>query len=172
MINVMEINGYKAVIAFDPEIDMFRGEFVGLNGGADFYAADVRGLHAEAEKSLQVFLDVCKEQGIEPRKDFSGKVLLRLPPEVHAASTIAAQAAGKSFNQWAAEALEQVVHAGDFPVVALAVPVVSDPSAKKGRRLNTARAKARTEPKPAPAPLTRRMKYGRAKPTESNAAKK
>jgi predicted HicB family RNase H-like nuclease len=28
--NVMEINGIKAVIAFDPEINMFRGEFVGL----------------------------------------------------------------------------------------------------------------------------------------------
>ncbi len=40
----MEINGYKAVIQFDPDIDMFRGEFVGLNGGADFYAHDVAGL--------------------------------------------------------------------------------------------------------------------------------
>jgi predicted HicB family RNase H-like nuclease len=107
MINVMNINGYQAVIAFDPEIDLFRGEFVGLNGGADFYAADVPGLHAEGEKSLQVFLDVCKEQGIEPRKDFSGKVLLRLPPDIHAASTVAAQAAGKSLNQWALEALER-----------------------------------------------------------------
>jgi len=35
MMNVMEIDGVKAVIAFDPEINMFRGEFVGLNGGAD-----------------------------------------------------------------------------------------------------------------------------------------
>jgi len=33
MKNVMEINGVNAVIAFDPEINMFRGEFVGLNGG-------------------------------------------------------------------------------------------------------------------------------------------
>ena len=30
-------DGYKAVIAYDPEIEMFRGEFVGLNGAADFY---------------------------------------------------------------------------------------------------------------------------------------
>ena len=40
MMNVMEINGVKAVITFDPEINMFRGEFVGLNGGADFYSTD------------------------------------------------------------------------------------------------------------------------------------
>ena len=35
MRNVMEFEGgYKAVITYDPEIEMFRGEFVGLNGGA------------------------------------------------------------------------------------------------------------------------------------------
>jgi len=38
--NIMTIGGYQAVIAFDPDMQMFRGEFVGLNGGADFYAAD------------------------------------------------------------------------------------------------------------------------------------
>ena len=36
--NTMTISGYQAVIAFDPDIQMFRGEFAGLNGGADFYA--------------------------------------------------------------------------------------------------------------------------------------
>jgi predicted HicB family RNase H-like nuclease len=34
-------------------------------------------------------------------------MLLRLSPEVHAAAAIAAQAAGKSLNQWAAEELER-----------------------------------------------------------------
>ncbi len=41
MNNVVEINSEKAVIAFDPEIQMLRGEFVGLNGGADLYAENV-----------------------------------------------------------------------------------------------------------------------------------
>ena len=31
----MEVGGYQAAIQFDPDIEMFRGEFVGLNGGAD-----------------------------------------------------------------------------------------------------------------------------------------
>ncbi|WP_323034180.1 hypothetical protein [Pararhodobacter sp.] len=29
--NTMTINGYQAIISFDPDIQMFRGEFVGLN---------------------------------------------------------------------------------------------------------------------------------------------
>ena len=83
--NTMTINGYQAVISFDPDIQMFRGEFVGLNGGADFYAADVKGLQREGEISLRVFLDACKRRGIEPRRLFSGKFSLRLDPAIHEA---------------------------------------------------------------------------------------
>ena len=107
MINVMTIEGFKAVIAFDPDIQMFRGEFVGLNGGADFYAADVEGLKREGEVSLRVFLDACTKRGIEPRKHFSGKFVLRLDPEIHEAATVAATAAGQSLNQWAQDILHR-----------------------------------------------------------------
>ncbi|EID3926152.1 hypothetical protein LCC41_004235 [Salmonella enterica] len=44
MINILNIDGQKAVITFDPEIEMFRGEFICLNGGADFYAYSVEEL--------------------------------------------------------------------------------------------------------------------------------
>lgn len=42
--NNMNINGYDAIISYDPEINMFRGEFVEINGGADFYASTVNDL--------------------------------------------------------------------------------------------------------------------------------
>lgn len=68
MNNVMTFeDGYKAVIAYDPEIEMFRGEFVGLNGAADFYAADLEGLKREGKTSLEIFLEVCAERGSPPR---------------------------------------------------------------------------------------------------------
>jgi len=79
MMNIMEINGYKAIIQYDPEIEMFRGEFIGINGGADFYAKDIEGLRAEGEISLNVFLEMCLEDGVEPRKEYSGKFNLRIP---------------------------------------------------------------------------------------------
>ena len=109
--NIMTINGYQAVISYDPDIQMFRGEFVGLNGGADFYAKDVDGLRREGEISLRVFLDACAEDGIDPRKHFSGKFSLRVDPELHEAATIAAAAHGQSLNQWAAEAIRQAARA-------------------------------------------------------------
>jgi predicted HicB family RNase H-like nuclease len=36
-------------------------------------------------------------------------MLLRVPPEIHGRALVAAQAAGKSLNQWATEVLEQAV---------------------------------------------------------------
>ncbi|MDR0843274.1 MAG: type II toxin-antitoxin system HicB family antitoxin [Acidobacteriota bacterium] len=105
--NILTINGYRAVISFDPDIQMFRGEFVGLNGGADFYAKDVDGLKREGEISLRVFFEACRQRGIEPSKHFSGKFSLRVDPATHEAAAIAAAAQGQSLNQWAAETIRQ-----------------------------------------------------------------
>jgi predicted HicB family RNase H-like nuclease len=109
MMNIMEINGYRAVVQYDPEIEMFRGEFIGLNGGADFYAKDIEGLRKEGEISLKVFLDMCQEDGVEPRKEYSGRFNLRVSPELHAEIATRAAAAGKSLNQWVADALDESV---------------------------------------------------------------
>jgi len=102
---VMEINGVKAVIAFDPEINMFRGEFVGLNGGADFYSTDIDGLRREGETSLKVFLDMCAEEGVSPYRKTSGRLNLRLSQEVYDKATTLAKASGKSLNAWIADVI-------------------------------------------------------------------
>lgn len=64
--NVMTLDGYHAKIQYDEELDLFRGEILALNGGADFYGKDPKELRAEFKKSLQVFLEVCEEKGIQP----------------------------------------------------------------------------------------------------------
>ncbi|MDN5938488.1 MAG: type II toxin-antitoxin system HicB family antitoxin [Salinisphaera sp.] len=107
MINLMNINGYDAVIQYDPEIKLFRGEFTCLNGGADFYADSIEALEAEGAKSLEVFLQMCAEDGVEPRRQFSGKFMVRVPPKVHALATEAAAAKGVSLNQWVQQTLER-----------------------------------------------------------------
>jgi len=110
MKNVMEFDGgYKAVIAYDPEIGMFRGEFVGLNGGADFYAKDADGLRQEGDASLRVFLRMCEEDGVSPRKT-GGKFALRLNPDVHARAGLIAKAQGLSLNQWISRVIEEAVN--------------------------------------------------------------
>ncbi len=107
--NLMTIDGYHAKIEYDEELDLFRGEILGLSGGADFYGKNPKELRVEFKKSLQVFLEVCEEKGIEPRRHFSGKFNLRITPELHEKLAIAAQAQGKSINSLAQEALQERV---------------------------------------------------------------
>ncbi len=109
MINLMNIGGYKAVINYDPEIEMFRGEFIGLNGGADFYATNVKALHKEGKASLEMFLGMCKKDGVEPEKHYSGKFNVRLNSDLHANLVVAATAEGKSINQWVVDVLSSSI---------------------------------------------------------------
>ena len=107
--NMMEVDGYKAKIEYDPELDQFRGEILGLNGGADFYGKSPASLRKEFKNSLKAFLDVCEENGINPTKEFSGKFNLRIPPGLHSEIAARATAEDKSINQWVSEVLKHSV---------------------------------------------------------------
>jgi predicted HicB family RNase H-like nuclease len=106
MRNIVDIDGHKALVSFDPELEMLRGEFLGLSGGADFYAESVDGLLVEGRKSLEVYLEMCREKSIEPFKAFSGRFNVRLNPALHEAAVVAAAAESKSLNDWVSEAIE------------------------------------------------------------------
>jgi predicted HicB family RNase H-like nuclease len=111
MRNVIEIDGHRAVLSFDAEIGMIRGEFLGLVGGADFYAESVEGLMVEGRKSLQTYLDMCAEKGVDPFREFSGRFNVRLDPQTHEAAVVAAAAENKSLNEWVAEAIKTAAQA-------------------------------------------------------------
>lgn len=109
MINVLEIDGHRAVVSFDPDIGMFRGEFLGLAGGADFYADNVDDLKKEGSKSLKVFMEICTEKNINPFREFSGKFNVRLSPKMHEAAVISAAANNESLNDWVTNAIAKAI---------------------------------------------------------------
>ncbi|MFQ6243019.1 hypothetical protein ACLMPP_00815 [Yersinia enterocolitica] len=51
----MKIKGHAATITFDMALQMFRGEFIGLNSGADFYAYSVVALKKRGEYLWRCF---------------------------------------------------------------------------------------------------------------------
>lgn len=99
MNNILELNGLKAKIVFDPEIEMFRGEILGLSGTADFYAENVQSLKDEMKTSLEVYLEVCQEEGIEPYKHYSGKIAYRTASDIHQKLEALASAQNVSVNK-------------------------------------------------------------------------
>nr|WP_284739338.1 type II toxin-antitoxin system HicB family antitoxin [Rhizobium sp. CG5] len=90
----------------DPDIGLLRGEFLGLNGGADFYADSIDKLREEGALSLKVFLEMCAENGVSPYRQFSGRFNVRLAPKLHEAAVLAARAEQKSLNEWISDVIE------------------------------------------------------------------
>ena len=41
------------------------------SGGADFYGRNPKELRTAFKKALRIFLEVCEEKGIEPRRHYS-----------------------------------------------------------------------------------------------------
>jgi len=85
---------------------MFPGKILGLCERADFYSANPERLRQEFKKSLNIFLRVCREKGIESRNHYSVKFNLRIPPEPHEKLAMVMQAQGKSLSSLAQEKLD------------------------------------------------------------------
>ncbi len=109
--NTMTYAGYTARIEFDERDGIFVGRVLGLRSVISFHGETVSKLRRELKLAVDDYLLDCKEQGIDPEKPASGRVLLRLPPELHASALVAAQARQQSLNQWAVQALSQAVAA-------------------------------------------------------------
>lgn len=109
--NSMQHKGYTARIEYDERDEIFVGRVLGLRAIISFHGETVNELRAAFEVAIDEFLNDCKEQGVRPEKPASGKIMLRVPSEVHGAALVAAQAAGKSLNQWATDVLETATHA-------------------------------------------------------------
>ncbi len=108
--NTMTYKGYTARIEFDDRDNIFVGRVLGLRTMVSFHGETVKELRGAFVSAVDEFLLDCKEQGLRPEKPASGKLMLRVPPDVHGAALVAARAAGKSLNQWATEVLAQAAH--------------------------------------------------------------
>ena len=107
MINVLEYKGYQAVIVFDPDDEMFVGHLAGIDDIIGFHGTTVKELKAAFHESVDDYVETCRKIGKPPQKPYSGKVMFRIDPQVHAKAALAAQLKGISLNQWAEEVLDK-----------------------------------------------------------------
>ena len=70
-----------------------------------FHARTVGDLVTAFHKAIDDYLESCAGAGKTPERPYSGKLMLRVDPQVHAASARAAELAGISFNLWNAQVL-------------------------------------------------------------------
>ena len=106
---MMEYKGYIATIEYDDSVDLLHGEVVNAAPYpiATFEAADVEGLKREFRISVDEYLGMCEEDGIEPRRPTSGNLNLRLDSDLHRRVAISAARKRKSIDDWIKDVLER-----------------------------------------------------------------
>lgn len=104
----MTYKDYCARLEYSDEDGCFIGRVAGIRDIVAFHGDSVVELRAAFEEAVNDYLATCEREGLKPQRPYSGKVMLRIPPEVHARAAMQAEAHGKSLNQWVAEALRHV----------------------------------------------------------------
>ena len=97
--------GYAGHVEFDDKAGLFHGEVLDLKDVVTFQGRTVEELERAFRESVEDYLAFCQERGETPDKPFSGRLMLRLPPELHREIYVRAQREGKSLNQWIADQL-------------------------------------------------------------------
>ena len=105
MTNAMTYKGYAARIEYVARDEVFVGRVLGIEERITFHGATVAQLRRDFRAAIEHYLADCAARKRVPQKPYSGKILLRVTPEVHARAALTAEAQGKSLNQWAAEIL-------------------------------------------------------------------
>jgi predicted HicB family RNase H-like nuclease len=106
---MMKYKGYTGYVEFDSEAGIFHGEVIDTRDVITFQGKSVAELEKAFKASIDDYLAFCRERGEEPNKPFSGKFVLRLPPELHHKIYAKAIESGKSINIWVAEVLNKAL---------------------------------------------------------------
>ena len=108
--NAMKYNGYAARIEYDAHDRIFVGHLVGVRDIVGFHGESVEELETAFHEAVDNYLASCTKLGQQPNKPVSGKILLRVSPEIHSAVIMVAESEGKSLNQWAAHVLAEAAN--------------------------------------------------------------
>jgi predicted HicB family RNase H-like nuclease len=108
---VLEYKGYTGRVEFDDQAGLLHGEVIGLSDVITFQGTSIDELEEAFRDSIDDYLEFCEERGKEPEKPYSGRLLLRLPPQLHRAIHMRARYEDKSLNRWITEVLQDTVYA-------------------------------------------------------------
>lgn len=120
--STMTYKGFAARVEYSPDDEAFVGQIAGINDIVGFHADTVAGLTTAFHEAVDDYVEACASAGKTPEKSFSGRVMFRVAPEVHAAAAKAAELTGVSLNEWAEAALRDAATAAIVGRPAAAIP--------------------------------------------------
>lgn len=98
MNNMLKYKGYTGNVNFDADDKIFHGRIVGTTDVIGFEGASVDELESDFHEAVDDYLETCREIGKKPEKPFSGRLVVRIPSELHCAIALEAKRQERSMS--------------------------------------------------------------------------
>ena len=106
-----EYKGYIGSIEYSEDDETLFGKVINIKSSLISYESEsIKELKVEFERSVEFYLDTCKNNGRDPQKPMNGRVTLRLPHDLHMEAIVAAQTEEISLNTFILQAVGKAVH--------------------------------------------------------------
>jgi len=87
---MLKYKGYTGRVEYDDEAGIIHGEALDLRDVITFEGKSVEEVGQAFRDSIDDSLEFCEQRGEEPDKLFSGRLMLRLPPNLHRKAYVSA----------------------------------------------------------------------------------
>jgi predicted HicB family RNase H-like nuclease len=106
---MLKYKNYAGLVEYDDVGKIFTGEILGIRSVITFQGRTPEDIEDSFIQAIELYLSMCKEDGVSPDKPYSGRFNVRIPSELHHDIALQALSEHKSLNDWAKETFERAV---------------------------------------------------------------
>ncbi len=107
---LLKYKGYTGSVEYSEEDNCLFGKVQGLKGDCITYEGEsISDLKQDFEGAVDDYLASCKDRGVEPKKPYSGRLVLRMSSDLHGMVAMAALSAGTTINDYINRAVSRAV---------------------------------------------------------------
>ena len=107
--NRLKYKGFIGSVNFSEADGVFFGKIEGIDGLVNFEGASIKELTNAFHEAVDDYLLFCEDNGIKPKKSYTGTLNIRISPATHNSIADFAAAEGISINTFIRKALEKAV---------------------------------------------------------------
>ncbi|WP_447044048.1 type II toxin-antitoxin system HicB family antitoxin [Vreelandella sp. H-I2] len=103
---VLEYKGYQGAVETSIADGVLHGKILHINDLVTYEGETIAELKAAFEESVDEYLEMCEEEGIEPDKPYKGSLNVRIGSDVHRKLALAAARENITINETIKKILE------------------------------------------------------------------
>ena len=106
---LLEYKGYHTTVTYDSDDDFLVGKIIGITDVIAFHAYDINEFKEMFHRSVDDYLDFCKENNKVPDKEYKGVFNVRVTPALHKQLVLKAESLGETLNSAVVHAITNYV---------------------------------------------------------------